>query len=122
MQRCGLSEVSRRLVGRLSKGYQQRVGIAQAIIHDPAVIILDEPTAGLDPLQIREIRALIGELGRTSGVILSTHILVEAEALCDRVLILHHGRPVFSGGVEELSRDGGLEDVFVRLTRRDGPA
>jgi ABC-2 type transport system ATP-binding protein len=122
MQRCGLSEVSRRLVGRLSKGYQQRVGIAQAIIHDPAVIILDEPTAGLDPLQIREIRALIGELGRTSGVILSTHILAEAEALCDRVLILHHGRPVFSGGVEELSRDGGLEDVFVRLTRRDGPA
>lgn len=120
--RCGLSEVSGRQIGRLSKGYQQRVGIAQAIIHDPAVIILDEPTAGLDPLQIREIRALIGELGRTSGLILSTHILAEAEALCDRVLILHHGRPVFSGGMEELRRDGELEDVFVRLTRQEGPA
>lgn len=115
MQRCGLMEVSRRLIGSLSKGYQQRVGIAQAIVHGPDVIILDEPTTGLDPLQAREIRALIGELGRNCGVILSTHILAEAEALCDRVLILHHGRTVFSGSMAELHREGSLEAVFVRL-------
>lgn len=122
MQRCGLSEVSRRLIGSLSKGYQQRVGIAQAIVHDPAVIILDEPTAGLDPLQIREIRALIAELGRTRSVILSTHILAEAEALCDRVVILHRGRMVFSGSMTELRREGNLEEVFVRLAGGDEAA
>lgn len=122
MQRCGLAEVPRRLIGSLSKGYQQRVGIAQAIIHGPDVIILDEPTAGLDPLQIREIRTLIAELGRNCGVILSTHILAEAEALCDRVLILHHGRTVFSGSMAELRRDGDLEEVFVQLTRQENSA
>ncbi len=122
MQRCGLADVSRRLIGSLSKGYQQRVGIAQAIVHSPDVIILDEPTAGLDPLQIREIRALIAELGRTCGVILSTHILAEAEALCDRVLILHHGRTVFSGSMGELGGGGDLEAVFVQLTRQENPA
>lgn len=121
LQRCDLAEVAKRLIGNLSKGYQQRVGIAQAIVHSPAVIVLDEPTAGLDPLQIREIRALIAELGRSHGVILSTHFLPEAEALCSRVLILHQGRTVFSGPIDSLRQEGAgdsLEDLFVQLTRR----
>jgi len=94
--RCGLGDVGRRLIGNLSKGYQQRVGIAQAIIHNPAVVILDEPTVGLDPIQIREIRALICELGKEHGIILSTHILPEVQATCNRVQIIHHGKLVFT--------------------------
>jgi len=89
--KCGLSECGRRLIANLSKGYQQRVGIAQAIIHNPKVIILDEPTSGLDPNQIQEIRGLIKQLGEECGVLLSTHILPEVEAVCHRVLILHQG-------------------------------
>jgi ABC-2 type transport system ATP-binding protein len=106
-QRCGLTDVGRKLIGALSKGYQQRVGIAQAIIHEPDVIILDEPTVGLDPNQIREIRLLIRELGRTHSVILSTHILPEVEAICDRVQIMHHGNLVYSdtiAGLQQLQR------------------
>lgn len=125
LQRCDLTEVAKRLIGNLSKGYQQRVGIAQAIVHVPAVIILDEPTAGLDPLQIREIRALIAELGRSHGVILSTHFLPEAEALCSRVLILRQGRAVFSGPLEDLRQQcagGSLEDCFLHLTRPEEAA
>lgn len=91
-EKCGLSEIGPRLIANLSKGYQQRVGIAQAIIHDPKVVILDEPTSGLDPNQIQEIRCLIKSLGEERGVLLSTHILPEVEAVCDRVLILHQGR------------------------------
>src|SRR3972149_378813 len=87
-QRCGLTEVGRRLIGNLSKGFQQRVGIAQAIIHSPALVILDEPTVGLDPIQIREIRALIRELAGEHSVILSTHILPEGQAICARVQII----------------------------------
>lgn len=93
---CGLADMATRLIGHLSKGYQQRCGIAQAIIHRPAVIILDEPTVGLDPIQILEIRKLIKGLGRNHGVILSSHILPEIQAVCDRVLIIHRGRPVYS--------------------------
>ena len=95
-ERTGLGDVGRRLIGNLSKGYQQRVGIAQAIIHSPAVVILDEPTVGLDPLQIREIRALICELGQEHGIILSTHILPEVQATCTRVQIINRGKLVFS--------------------------
>ena len=91
----GLSEVRNRLIGNLSKGFQQRVGIAQAIIHEPDVIILDEPTAGLDPIQIRGTRELIRELGSRHGVILSTHILPEVQAVCSRIHILHQGRIVY---------------------------
>jgi len=87
-QRCGLEAVGKKIIGTLSKGYQQRVGIAQAIIHRPAVIVLDEPTVGLDPAQIREIRSLIRELGDTNSVILSTHLLGEVESVCDRVEIM----------------------------------
>jgi len=100
--RCGLTTSGRRLIGNLSKGYQQRVGIAQAIVHSPRVIILDEPTVGLDPIQIREIRELMAELGKTHGIILSTHILPEIEAVCNRVQIIHEGRLVYSAGLDEL--------------------
>ncbi len=102
--RCGLSDVSRKLIGTLSKGYQQRVGIAQAIVHEPDVIILDEPTVGLDPNQIRDIRALIRELGGTHSIILSTHILPEVEAICDRVQIMHHGKLVYSDTIAALKQ------------------
>ena len=99
-ERCGLSEVGLRLIGNLSKGYQQRVGIAQALVHDPKVVILDEPTVGLDPIQIREIRSLIGDLGSERGVILSTHILPEVQAICSRVLILHRGEQAYASSLE----------------------
>jgi len=98
--RCGLSEVGRRLIGNLSKGYQQRVGIAQALVHNPKVVILDEPTVGLDPIQIREIRRLIGDLSSERGVILSTHILPEVQAICSRVLILHRGEQAYASSLE----------------------
>src|SRR6266566_923450 len=103
-QKCGLSDVGRRLIGNLSKGFQQRVGIAQAIIHLPALVILDEPTVGLDPIQIREIRALIRELGKEHGVILSTHILPEVQTTCDHVQIIHKGELVLNDSIEGLTR------------------
>jgi ABC-2 type transport system ATP-binding protein len=119
IHRCGLGNAKGRLIGLLSKGYQQRVGIAQAIIHDPEVIILDEPTAGLDPNQMRDIRALIRELGAKHSVILSTHVLSEVEAVCDSVKILHEGRLVFAGSVSGLKQEGAsLEDMFVRHTMK----
>ncbi len=117
-QRCGLDAQGRYVIGTLSKGFQQRVGIAQAIIHNPDVIILDEPTVGLDPNQMREIRALIRELGVSSGVILSTHILSEVESVCDRVQIMHKGSVVFNQTMAELQHQGAsLEAVFTQLTQ-----
>ncbi len=100
IERCGLTEVTQRLIGNLSKGYQQRVGIAQAIIHTPAVVILDEPTSGLDPIQIREIRHLIRDIAKEHSVILSTHILPEVEMLCDRVQIINKGQLILSDTIE----------------------
>ncbi len=117
-QRCGLGHQSKHLIGALSKGFQQRVGIAQAIIHNPDVIILDEPTVGLDPNQIREIRQLIRELGTTSSVILSTHILPEVENVCDRVQIMHKGTVVFDQTMIELrQQDTDLGYIFTQLTQ-----
>src|SRR5271157_1530906 len=101
---CGLSEVFSREIRRLSKGYRQRVGLAQAILHDPAVLVMDEPTSGLDPNQIVEIRALIRDLGREKTVILSTHILQEVEALCRRVLIMNAGKLIAQGTLEEIAK------------------
>jgi ABC-2 type transport system ATP-binding protein len=98
-KRCGLEQAGRRLIGKLSKGYQQRVGLAQAIIHNPRVVILDEPTDGLDPGQIRQVRELIRELAQGKGVILSSHILPEIEATCNRVTILQQGKSVYSGEI-----------------------
>jgi len=102
IERCGLGEVRHRLIRNLSKGYQQRVGIAQAILHSPPVIILDEPTVGLDPIQILEIRQLMKTLGETHGIILCTHILPEVQAVCNRVQIINCGELVYSSGIDEL--------------------
>jgi ABC-2 type transport system ATP-binding protein len=113
-QACGLVEVSQRLIHNLSKGYQQRVGLAQAIIHRPPVIILDEPTVGLDPIQIREIRALIADLGRNHSVILSSHILPEIQAVCQRVMIINKGRAVYN---EPLDATAHTSTVIVGLRR-----
>ncbi len=101
-ERCGLSHMSKRLIENLSNGYQQRVGIAQAIIHNPEIVILDEPTVGLDPIQIREIRKLIRDIGQQHSVIISTHILPEVEMVCDRVQIIDNGQLVFHGSIEDL--------------------
>jgi ABC-2 type transport system ATP-binding protein len=117
---CGLGEVVRKDIGELSKGYRQRVGLAQAIIHEPEILILDEPTVGLDPNQIVEIRALIKELGRAKTLILCTHILSEVEQACDRVLIINRGRIVGDGSPESLrAASQGQERLFVELR---GPA
>ena len=115
LERCGLADVAAKLIGTLSKGYQQRVGIAQAIVHQPDVVILDEPTIGLDPNQIREIRKLIRELGAHHSVILSTHILPEVESVCDRVQILHHGSTVFSDTIAGLKQFHGGRMVLLGL-------
>jgi len=104
MEKCGLTHMSNRLIENLSNGYQQRVGIAQAIIHNPEIVILDEPTVGLDPIQIREIRKLIKEIGREHSVILSTHILPEVEIVCDRVQIIDKGNLVFHGSIDDLKQ------------------
>ncbi|MCC6749576.1 MAG: ATP-binding cassette domain-containing protein [Deltaproteobacteria bacterium] len=104
---CGLFSVMGKLVGELSKGYRQRAGLAQALVHDPAILILDEPTSGLDPNQIVEIRQLIREIGREKTVILSTHILPEVQATCSRVIIIHEGRLVADGTPGELSAQEG---------------
>jgi ABC-2 type transport system ATP-binding protein len=102
IDRCGLGEVKRRLIRNLSKGYQQRVGIAQAILHSPPVILLDEPTVGLDPIQILEIRQLIKTLGENHGIILCTHILPEVQAVCNRVQIINQGELVYSANMDDM--------------------
>jgi len=101
--RCGLGDVGARMIRNLSKGYQQRIGIAQAIVHEPDVLVLDEPTVGLDPVQIRDVRQLVRELARDRAVILSTHLLAEVQQICTRVAILHEGRLVHEG---PLASDG----------------
>lgn len=114
-RRCGLHDAGRKIIGTLSKGYQQRVGIAQAIIHSPEVIILDEPTVGLDPAQIRDIRALIRELGNAHSVLLSTHLLSEVENICDRVEILQHGQLIYGDTSVRMQRFGHQSGFVVIL-------
>ncbi|MDT8385636.1 MAG: ATP-binding cassette domain-containing protein [Gammaproteobacteria bacterium] len=116
-QRCGLREVGERLIANLSKGYQQRVGIAQAIIHSPAVVVLDEPTVGLDPIQIREIRQLIRDLSQEHSVILSTHILPEVQATCDRVQIINQGKLVLSDSIDGLIQHMQTSSLQLRTAR-----
>ena len=116
-RRTGLEAVLPRLIRSLSKGYKQRVGIAQALLGSPRLIILDEPTVGLDPAQVIEIRKLIRELGRAHTVILSSHILSEVQAVCQQILILSKGPLAAVGSLEELTADGkSLEEVFLELT------
>ena len=116
-RRTGREKVLPRLIRSLSKGYKQRVGIAQALLGSPKIIILDEPTVGLDPAQVIEMRKLIRELGKAHTVILSSHILSEVQAVCQQVLILSKGKLAASGTLQELTADGrSLEEVFLALT------
>ena len=113
---CGLKDVWEKPAGKLSRGYRQRVGLAQALLHDPDVLIMDEPTAGLDPNQIRDFRGYIRKLGETKTILLSTHILGEVTAVSDRVLLIHDGRLVFDGTPAQLQVNKTLEQTFYELT------
>jgi ABC-2 type transport system ATP-binding protein len=108
ISRCQLGEVENRIIGQLSRGFRQRVGLAEAMVHDPPILILDEPTAGLDPLQIREVRSLIRELGQRHTILLSTHILSEVEAVCSRVIIIARGRIALDDQLANLSQQGAI--------------
>ncbi len=119
-RRCGLQEVIGRAIGELSKGFRQRVGLAQALLHDPPVLILDEPTSGLDPNQIVEIRELIRELGKDHTVILSTHNLPEVMQVCNRIIIIHRGSLVADGSHEELVKQAVRDPAVILEVANDG--
>jgi ABC-2 type transport system ATP-binding protein len=114
---CALDSVAHKPIGKLSKGYRQRVSMAQALLHDPEILIMDEPTSGLDPNQIRGVRSLIRDLGKSKTILVSTHILQEVEPVADRVLFIHDGKIVFDGKPADLARmNGNLEQSFYNLT------
>lgn len=114
--RCGLEEVWHKPISKLSRGFRQRVGMAQALLHDPSVLILDEPTSGLDPNQLVGIRKLVRELGESKTVLLSTHVLQEVEELCSRVVMINQGKTVFDGPISEMGRRDEMETKFHELT------
>ncbi len=115
---CDLSTVMYKPTNKLSKGFKQRVGMAQALLHEPDVLIMDEPTAGLDPNQIRGVRATLRKLSQTKTILLSTHILQEVEAMADRVVLINEGRLVYDGSVDGLQKSGdNINDAFHKLTR-----
>ena len=113
---CSLHEVLEKPISKLSKGYRQRAGMAQVLLHEPDVLIMDEPTTGLDPNQIRDVRNLIRDLGQTKTILLSTHILQEVEAVAGRVILINAGRVVFDGTPVELAGSEGMDAAFYRLT------
>jgi ABC-2 type transport system ATP-binding protein len=114
---CGLGLEQHKKIGQLSKGYRQRVGLAQALIHNPSVLILDEPTTGLDPNQIIEIRNVIKNVGRDKTVLFSSHIMQEIEAICDRVVVINHGKIVSDSTLASLKQENqSLEEIFRKLT------
>jgi ABC-2 type transport system ATP-binding protein len=115
----GLTPESNKRIGQLSKGYRQRVGLAQALIHDPKVLILDEPTTGLDPNQLEEIRKVVRNAGKSKIVLLSTHIMQEVDAMCSRAIIINHGQIVADGSLNELRKNNSdtLEHIFQKLTK-----
>jgi gliding motility-associated transport system ATP-binding protein len=117
---CEITHVRDKPIGKLSKGLRQRVGVALALMHDPAVLIMDEPTAGLDPNQIRHFRAHVRALRHQKTLIISTHILQEVDAIADRVLLMHGGKLVFDGTPSDLAEHGSLEEPFYRLTHSEG--
>ena len=114
---CHLEQALEKSIHKLSKGFRQRVGMAQALLHEPDILIMDEPTSGLDPNQIHDVRALIRQLAETKTVLLSTHILQEVEAVSDRVILINEGRIVFDGTPAAMAGSEGLEEAFRRLTR-----
>ena len=118
MEKAGISEMEHRLIRNLSKGYKQRVGLAQAILGNPSIIILDEPTVGLDPVQMIEMRDLIKELGKDHTVILSSHILSEVSAVCDYIYIIDHGKLVADFAMDE-EKAASLEEIFIELTGKE---
>ncbi len=115
IEKVGLTPEAHKPIDALSKGYKQRVGLAQAILHNPELLILDEPTSGLDPIQLKDVRTLIRSFGQNSTVILSTHILQEVEAMCDRVVIIKQGQIVADAPMAEFAEQGGLEAAFDQL-------
>jgi len=116
-EQCALADVWGKAIGKLSRGYRQRVGMAQALLHDPDVLILDEPTSGLDPNQVHGLRELIISLGKTKTVLLSTHILQEVHAVCSRVILINEGRLIFDGPTDDLGTEGtAMEQKFRELT------
>ena len=121
VEQTSLLDVLEKPIDKLSRGYRQRVGLAQSLLHDPEVLIMDEPTMGLDPNQIREFRKNIKELGKSKTILMSTHILQEVEAIADRVLLINNGSLVFDGTPGELREDGSLEKPFYRLTNEGRP-
>ena len=122
LEKCFLTDVATRIVSRLSKGYRQRAGLAGALIHNPPVLILDEPTIGLDPKQIIEIRGLIKELSGDRTVILSTHILPEVSQICNKVVIINDGTVVVEKNLSELAQGASLEEVFLRYISKESAA
>ena len=121
-KQCALDDVLEKPIVKLSRGYRQRVGLAQALLHDPDVLIMDEPTPGLDPNQIRDFRSNIRKLSKSKTILISTHILQEVEAVADRVLLIHRGKLVFDGKPGELKENGSLEESFYRLTKDNNAA
>lgn len=118
IEKTGLTPEYRKRIGQLSKGYRQRVGLAAAIIHSPKLLILDEPTTGLDPNQLVEIRSLIGEIGKESLVLFSTHIMQEVEMLCDDIVVLNHGKTMVKGTKADLTAQyGTIENMFIATTK-----
>jgi len=116
VEQCSLQAVLEKPIHKLSKGYRQRVGMAQVLLHEPDILIMDEPTGGLDPNQIHDVRALIRQLGKTKTILLSTHILQEVEAVADHVILIHEGRVIFDGTPQAMATGGELEDAFYRMT------
>ena len=120
IKRVGLEKEVHKKISMLSKGYRQRVGLAAVLVHDPKVLILDEPTTGLDPNQLIEIRSLIEAEGKSKTIMLSTHIMQEVEAICDRVIIINNGQIVANDTAENIKKDKSLEEVFHELTQSQG--
>ena len=122
VEQCAIRDVLEKPIGKLSRGYRQRVGLAQALLHDPDVLIMDEPTAGLDPNQIRDFRQNIKVLGKTKTILISTHILQEVVAVGERVLMIHDGKLIFDGPPDDLKKDGSFEESFYRMTNFGKPS
>lgn len=122
LEKCGLEDMRKKMIGNLSRGYRQRVGLADALVHDPDLLVLDEPTAGLDPNQIRSVRDLIKELGKNHTILLSTHILPEVEMVCDRAIIINRGQIEASDTLENLSRKVQTGSLYVEIKSPSGEA